>query len=47
MAFGSTGKSVLPGAPPLALAIGVVWLVSIVHLGGVRHSGTFQLIWTF
>jgi APA family basic amino acid/polyamine antiporter len=46
MAFGEYGKSVLPGAPPLALAIGVVWLVSIVHLGGVRHSGTFQLIWT-
>src|SRR5437016_14378447 len=44
MAFGEYGKSVLPGAPPLALAIGVVWLVSIVQLGGVRHSSTFQLI---
>ena len=32
MAFGEYGKSVLPGAPPLALAIGVVWLVSIVQL---------------
>ena len=28
MAFGEYGKSVLPDAPPLALAIGVVWLVS-------------------
>jgi basic amino acid/polyamine antiporter, APA family len=46
MAFGQYGKSVLPGAPPLALAIGVVWLVSIVQLGGVRHSSTFQLIST-
>jgi APA family basic amino acid/polyamine antiporter len=47
MAFGEYGKSVLPGAPPLVLAIGVVWLVSIVQLGGVRHSSTFQLISTF
>src|SRR3981189_307748 len=46
MAFGEYGKAVLPGAPPLVLAIGVVWLVSIVQLGGVRHSGTFQLIST-
>jgi basic amino acid/polyamine antiporter, APA family len=46
MAFGQYGQSVLPGTPPLALAIGVVWLVSIVQLGGVRHSGTFQLIST-
>ena len=46
MAFGEYGKSVLPGAPPLALAIGVVWLVSIVQLTGVRHSSTFQLFAT-
>ena len=46
MAFGEYGKSVLPGAPPLALAVAIVWLVSLVQLGGVRHSGTFQLIST-
>jgi APA family basic amino acid/polyamine antiporter len=46
MAFGEYGKSVFPGAPPLALAIGVVWLVSIVQLCGIRHSSTFQLIST-
>lgn len=46
MAFGEYGKSVFPGAPPLALAIGVVWLVSLVQLTGVRHSSTFQLIAT-
>src|SRR5882757_9890491 len=46
MAFGEYGKSVLPDAPPLALAIGVVWLVSLVQLTGVRHSSTFQLIAT-
>lgn len=43
MAFGEYGKSVFPGAPPLVLAVGVVWLVSLVQLTGVRHSGTFQL----
>src|ERR1700733_8255412 len=46
MAFGEYGNSVLPGVPPLALAIGVVWLVSIVQLTGVKHSSTFQLIST-
>src|SRR5246500_3702106 len=46
MAFGEYGKSVLPGVPPLALAVGAVWLVSIVQLTGVRHSSTFQLVST-
>ena len=46
MAFGEYGKSVLPNAPPIALAIGVVWLVSLVQLTGVKHSSTFQLIAT-
>jgi APA family basic amino acid/polyamine antiporter len=46
MAFGEYGKSILPNAPPIALAIGVVWLVSLVQLTGVKHSGTFQLIKT-
>ena len=46
MAFGEYGKAVVPSAEPLALAIGVVWLVSLVQLTGVRHSSTFQLIAT-
>jgi APA family basic amino acid/polyamine antiporter len=46
MAFGEYSKSVWPGASPLALAMGVVWLVSIVQLCGLRHSSTFQLIAT-
>ncbi|HEY3892850.1 MAG TPA: amino acid permease [Bradyrhizobium sp.] len=46
MAFGEYGKSLVPAAPPLALAIGVVWLVSVVQLSGVRHSSTFQLVST-
>jgi basic amino acid/polyamine antiporter, APA family len=37
---------VVPAAPPLALALGVVWLVSLIQLAGVRHSSTFQLIST-
>src|SRR6201988_4992400 len=44
MAFGQYGKAVLPGAPPLLLAIGLVWLVSIVQLTGVKHSSNFHLI---
>jgi APA family basic amino acid/polyamine antiporter len=46
MALGEYGKSVFPGVPPLALALCTVWLVSLVQLGGVRHSGNFQLIST-
>ena len=46
MAFGEYGKSVLPMASPLALALGVVCLVSFVQLCGLRHSSTFQLIAT-
>ena len=46
MAFGEYGKSVISSAPSLPLAVGVVWLVSLVQLGGVRHSSTFQLVST-
>src|SRR5882724_2346586 len=46
MAFGEYGKSVLPGVPPLMLAVGVVWVVSLVQLSGVKHSSTFQLVAT-
>src|SRR5690242_12827502 len=35
MAFGEYGKSVVPGVSPVALAIGVVWLVSLIQLSGV------------
>jgi basic amino acid/polyamine antiporter, APA family len=46
MAFGEYGRAVFPGAPPLALAMGVIWVVSMVQLCGIRHSSTFQLIAT-
>ena len=46
MAYGEYAKSVVPGAPPMALAVGTVWLVSLVQLSGVKHSSTFQLVST-
>jgi APA family basic amino acid/polyamine antiporter len=46
MAFGEYAKSVVPGAPPMTLAVGMVWLVSLVQLSGVKHSSRFQLIST-
>src|ERR1700748_897188 len=46
MAFGQYATSVVPEAPSMLLAIGVVWLVSLVQLTGVKHSSTFQLIST-
>src|ERR1700753_4241217 len=46
MAFGEYGKSVLPGVSPLALGVGMVWIIALVQLTGIRHSSTFQLIAT-
>ena len=42
MAFGEYFKSIVPGAPPLALGLGIIWLVSLIHLCGIRQSSTFQ-----
>ena len=39
MAFGQYSAGVFPGAPVLALGIGITWLVSMVHLFGI-HSGS-------
>jgi APA family basic amino acid/polyamine antiporter len=46
MAFGEYAKSVFPDAPPMVLAVGMVGLVSLVQLTGVKHSSSFQLIST-
>ena len=46
MAFGEYAKAIVPGAPPLALGLGVVWIVSLVGLRGLRQSSAFQMIWT-
>src|SRR6188472_3343394 len=36
MAFGEYGKSVVPGAPSMAVGIGIVWLVSLFLLRDVK-----------
>ncbi len=46
MAFGEYFQGVVPDAPPLAAGLAVVWLVSLVHLSGVRHGSTFQNVST-
>jgi basic amino acid/polyamine antiporter, APA family len=46
MAFGEYAKAIVPGAPPLALGVGVVWIVSLVGLRGLRQSSAFQMTWT-
>jgi basic amino acid/polyamine antiporter, APA family len=46
MAFGEYGKAILPDAPPLALGIGVVWIVTLIGLRGIRQSSAFQMVWT-
>jgi APA family basic amino acid/polyamine antiporter len=46
IALGEYGRSIFPNAPPMALAVGAVWLVALVQLSGIRHSSTFQLIST-
>ncbi len=46
MAFGEYGKAIDPALPPIVLAIGVVWLVSLIQLCGIQHSSTFQLVST-
>ena len=46
MAFGQYAKAIVPGVPPLALGLGVVWIVSLVGLRSLRQSSAFQMIWT-
>jgi len=46
MAFSVYFRSVMPDAPPLLLGFAVVWLVSVVHLFGIRQSSVFQNVST-
>ncbi len=46
MAFGIYFDGVFPGSPPLLLGLALVWIVSLVHLSGIRHSSTFQNVST-
>ena len=42
MAFGRYFAGVVPGAPPLLLALVLVWGVTVVHLAGIRQGSAFQ-----
>src|SRR5271163_3218204 len=46
MAFSVYYRSVMPDAPLPWPGLAVVWLVSLVHLSGIRHGSAFQNIWT-
>lgn len=46
MAFGTYFEGVFPGSPPLVLGLALAWIVSLVHLSGIKHSSTFQNIST-
>jgi len=47
MAFGSYFAGVVPGMPPLALALALIWSIALVHLLGVERASTFQNVSTF
>jgi basic amino acid/polyamine antiporter, APA family len=46
MAFGVYFKSIIPGVNPLLPGLAVVWLISLVHLRGMRYGSTFHNLWT-
>ena len=46
MAFGVYFRSIMPGAPPLALGVGVIWLAALVHLCGLWFRGAYHNAWT-
>jgi APA family basic amino acid/polyamine antiporter len=46
MAFDVYFRAVVPGAPPLLLGLAIIWIVSLVHLRGVRQGSAFQNAWT-
>src|SRR5271169_5566963 len=46
MAFGIYFKAIVPGAPSLLLGLGITWLTSFAHLGGVKFAGAFHNAWT-
>ena len=47
MAFGSYFAGVVPGVPPIALALALVWSIALVHLRGTDRASTFQNVSTF
>ena len=47
MAFGQYFAGVVPGAPVLVLGLAVTWLITLVHLSGIRRGGILQNCSTF
>jgi len=47
MAFGEYFKGLVPSASPLLLGLAVAWIVTFIHLTGVKHSSKFQNVSTF
>jgi APA family basic amino acid/polyamine antiporter len=45
-AFGGYFASVVPGVPPLVLALVLVWSISLVHLWGIDRASAFQNVST-
>ena len=46
MAFGQYLTGVIPGSPPLPMALLVVWLVTAVQLAGIQQAAAFQNVTT-
>jgi basic amino acid/polyamine antiporter, APA family len=46
MAFSVYFRSVIPDAPLPWPGLVVVWLISLVHLSGIRQGSAFQNVWT-
>jgi len=46
MAFGRYAEAVLPGTPALPLGLVLIWIVTAIHLRGLRHSSVFQVAFT-
>ena len=46
MAFGQYLTGVIPGSPPLSMALLVVWLVTAVQLAGIQQAAAFQNVTT-
>jgi APA family basic amino acid/polyamine antiporter len=46
MAFGEYFKAVMPGAPALWVGVAATWVITLVHLRGVRSGSLFHNVWT-
>jgi basic amino acid/polyamine antiporter, APA family len=47
IAFGEYFKVFLPGVPPVAVSLTVIWIITLVHLLGVHVEEMFQNVSTF